>query len=463
MSKLELLYFRLMSVLLRTPLIRRFSLCVHVAMSTYRVRGSRFVSEFFRVRRHLHRRETRAVFLVYEPRFRRIVDELEGRGIEVLIFGRGLFDYWFQHHLTQYLAVNARAFGEYSLSAYARYPSERAHYLADCLLVARLAKASFAIDTIVLPKYNDDYTLEMVHAFSEAGWKTIVYDREGTVTKKRLELVPVILSTQAVPCDFVVTYNETHKAFFERLFDLSSIPPAKIVVMGNPASDDWFHDQNLLKPSPSRKNGRKILFFAFGEFSYVYADDYLKGKDEVWRRMLAEIHDGLMAHCRERTDDEVLYKRGAKGNRDYWLGSEHLLELNNVRLIPVTANSNVLIAESDFVVAFQTTALIEAMHTSKVLIYCAWGDRYEELKEGLIDFEGYAREGALLHARSPEELRQFLSRNPGDVPIDMTARKRIRETFTSNPDGRVAQRFTDWIICDLAVSAPSAASRGGSQ
>ena len=150
--------------------------------------------------------------------------------------------------------------------------------------------------------------------------------------------------------------------------------------MGNPASDDWFHDTALQNGHEVRARGRQILYFAFGEFSYVYDGEYLRGKDEVWRRLLADIHYSLTAHLRDHPDDQLLYKRGAKGNRDYWQGSERLLALQNARLVPNTASANGLIAESDVIIAFQTTALIDAMHTDKLLIYCGWGDRYQELK-----------------------------------------------------------------------------------
>jgi hypothetical protein len=462
MSSAYRLYFEAMLVLLRIPLIRRAALTLHVTAGTYRATrpenepdltgpAGRFLAAFQIVRRNMpSSRRRRAVFMVYEPRFRRIVEELTARQIDVVFLGRGLFDYMFQKHLSEYLTNNKRGFSEYALQAYVRYPTERRRYLRGCTYVAELLKRTFAVDAIVLPKYNDDYTLEIVQAFHVAGWSTIVYDREGTVTRKRLEQLPAIVARQASACDAVVTYNETHKAFFERVFELSAVHRPEIVVMGNPVSDDWFHDEALRNGRKRGSMGRQLLFFAFGEFSYVYDEQYLKGKDEVWRALLTDVHESLASHLETHSDDRLLYKRGAKGNRDYWQGSERLLELANARLVPSTASANRLIAESDVVIAFQTTALIDAMHTDKVLIYCAWGDRYEELKGGLIDFEDFARGGAILHARSPAEFRRLLALQPSAVKIDLEARQRIRECFTTNPDGNVASRFADWVAARIA-------------
>ena len=117
-----------------------------------------------------------------------------------------------------------------------------------------------------------------------------------------------------------------------------------IVIMGNPASDDWFQQS-----SPQRQRiaaGRQILYFAFGEFSYVFDTRYLRDKNEVWRALLTDIHETLQEHLRGHPNDALLYKRGAKGNRDYWQGSERLLALENAHLIPSTANANASLLHS---------------------------------------------------------------------------------------------------------------------
>jgi len=249
-------------------------------------------------------------------------------------------------------------------------------------------------------------------------------------------------------CDCVATYNATHKAFFEKVFVLSNVSKPEIIIMGNPASDEWFLNGTLRQSDvvERRSDHKDILFFAFGEFSYVYDAEYLRGKDEVWRGLLTDIHQVLVDHLSDHADDKLHYKRGPKGNRDYWSGSETLLTLPNALLIPSVANSNELITESDVIIAFQTTAIIDAMHSEKVVIYCGWGDSYQELKEGLIRFDEYAQTGAILHAHSPEELRHLLSLDPKEVVINVAARKKIRESFTGNPDGMVARRFAEWVV-----------------
>lgn len=429
------LLFSVFLFLLKIPYFNKIVLTFYVNIGTRSIIGD-----------EKSNKNKSSVFIIYEPRFKYIINELKEKGYKVRVISRGIFYFLFQKNLAEYIEKNKGNFGLYALDAYEKYKVERANYTKDCISITNLFKSHFNISVIILPKYNDDYTLELAHAFNISGFKTVIYDREGTVSKKRLEKTPLIVSRMAIYCNHIITYNKLHKSFFEKVFSLSNIAKPEIQIIGNPASDEWFLDDKLTnEKSKELKPGHKrILFFAFGEYSYVYDSEYLEGKDEVWRNLLIDIHNALMEHLSDYPEDELKYKRGPKGNRDYWPNSKSLLELPNVNLIPSMANSNLLIVESEFILAFQTTALIDAMHTDKIIIYCAWGINYEELKDGLINFEEYACDGAILHARSPKELKYFLSLDPREIVINIKARKEIRELFTSNPDGKVAKKFVSW-------------------
>ena len=431
---IEKIYFRLLWLCFSIPYFNK------IAISFYLRYGAN--------RRNNNKNSEKSIIVLYEPRLERIVKALEKRNLNVLILGRGIFDYLFKKHLSNYIKNNKGNFGEYTLSVYLNYKKERKKYLNDCVFITNLLKRKFPeISNIVLPKYNDDYTLELVEAFQVSKWTTIVYDREGTVTKRRLETIPPIIAKQATTCDYIITYNEIHKNFFENVFSFAGLPSPEILIMGNPLSDEWFNNGELIDSNIRDKKeiGRNILFFAFGEFSYIYDAEYLNGKDEVWRDFLTDIHHMLEEHLINNENDSIHYKRGPKGNRDYWAGSENLIGHPNAQLLDNTANSNILITENDFIIAFQTTALIDAMHTEKIIIYCGWVVNYQELKKDLIPFDVYAKQGALLHAKSPDDLKRFLLLNPEEIPINLDARKKIRESFTSNPDGRVAEKFAEWL------------------
>lgn len=386
------------------------------------------------------------LFLIYEPRFSRIVDEFSARGIKVGFLSRRYFDLCFRYHLNEYLMESKRNYGEYALRTYQKHQNSRAAYLRCCKIFAKTLKRYSSSSLILLPKFNDDYTLELIQAFDEEGWEAVVYDREGTVTPERLRKIAPVVAEMAPSCNSIITYNDTHLEFFKRVFLLAKKTPPQLLTIGNPLSDAWF-DFGSIAPSEiwPKIARKKILFFAFGEFSYVYDYDYLQNKDHVWRDLLFDIHSALVNHFERNQEDWLVYKRGPKGDRDYWAGSEDLLVQKNVVLADPNLNSNTLIKSADLIIAFQTTAIIDALHTDAPVIYCGWGENYANLRGNLINFEEMALDNAIYYADSPEKLKLFLAMPLNQIMVNLQARKRWREMYTSNPDGMVAARFVDWI------------------
>jgi len=433
--------FELFRLSLRIPFVSKFTLRVYLHFKDLGYETVVSGPEFKGDCRGDH------VFIQYETRFEKIVQELDKRGICVSTFPRRYIDKLFDKYLGEYRKENPLGMSEYTLDTYARYMLERAQFLEECIYFCKLLKKHFSVTSIILPKFNDDYTFELLEAFHRTGWTTFVYDREGTVTRRRLNTVAPLVAKYAGFCNYLLTYNKEHTKFFERVFVNHSNRMPEIIQMGNPATDDWFHSGKLVRKGQevNFNKDKKILFFAFGVLSYVFDTENIKKNAQPWQSLLRDIHNVLEEHLVTSPSDELLYKRGPKGGRDYWDGSEKLLSSQNAHLIPPDTNSNNLIIESDIVVAFQTTALIDAMHTGKVIIYCGWGDNYNLLKNDLIDFEMFARKGALLHADSPEKLKHLLSKDSQDIIINHAARKEIRESFTSNPDGKVSMRAAEFI------------------
>jgi hypothetical protein len=431
-QKNTLLY--IFSILLYVPLLNKFLIKKYIELSTINLRGE---CSFDNTKK--------TILMMYEPRFRYIAAELNQKDVNIFCIKRDIFDFIFQRELRNYINSFKSFRGENALYSYRNFSTERQQYLKKCIHIAKLVRKHIPdVMAVFLPKYNDDYTLEMVGAFHQAGWQTIVYDREGTVTNWRLNEISKVVRDLAQPCDYILTYNVAHKQFFESVFNKTRLKTPEIVVMGNPNSDEWFRPLDL--PDTQHTESKKILFFAFSDRTYIYDPAILQKYESIWGDLLKEVHNCLHQYLIQNRQDQILYKRGPKGDRDNWSGSDELLKLPNAKLLPNDANANNLILQSDVVITFQTTALIDAMHTNKQLIYCGWGRNYSDLYEKyLIPFEDYAEEGALLHANSPEKLLEYLSLSPNDVKINREARKEIRESFTSNPDGQVASRVVNWI------------------
>ena len=407
-------------------------------------------------RRGMHQKDiiNTDLFIMYEPRFSRIIDEFANKNIKLGFLSRRYFDLVFRYHLHTYLLESKRNYGEYALLTYEKHQASRRLYLKCCKTFANALKACSGTSIILLPKFNDDYTLELIQAFNEEGWEIIIYDREGTVTPERLIKIAPVVAKMAPSCNSIVTYNETHLEFFKRVFLLAKKPAPDLLILGNPLSDDWFDPTSIaastIWPKAARK---KVLFFAFGEFSYVYDYDYLKNKDHVWRDLLVDIHTVLNDHFAENHEEYLVYKRGPKGDRDYWIGSEELLSQDNVILADPNLSANSLIKSADLIIAFQTTAIIDAMHTNVPIIYCGWGINYSELKANLINFQEMALDNSIFLADSPEKLKQLLSFISNESKVNVDGRRKSREIYTSNSDGRVSARFVDWMDKKFKLTA----------
>jgi hypothetical protein len=394
------------------------------------------------------------LFIMYEPRFSRIVDEFSKKNIKISFLSKRYFDLIFRYHLSDYLTESERNFGEYGLRTYHKLQKSRKPYFQGCKIFARMLKRSSSSSLILLPKFNDDYLLDLIQAFNEEGWEVIVYDREGTVTPERLRKIAPVVAEMAPSCNSVVTYNETHLEFFKKVFSLSKTPAPDLLALGNPLSDDWFDSTSIpLSNVWPKSSAKKVLFFAFGAFSYVYDYDYLKGKDQVWGDLLTDIHSTLNDHFEKNHDEWLVYKRALKGDRDYWRGSEQLLEQKKVILADPSLNANSLIKSADLIIAFQTTAIIDAMHTNTPIIYCGWGGNYSELRESLINFEKMALNHEIYYADSPEKLKEFLSLPMNQFIINVEGRKKSREVYTHNTDGKVSERFVDWVDKKFQLTA----------
>ena len=434
-----ILKYRIVSALLFIPFVRKWLIYNFLDENSHIRVGQKNLKEV-------------DLFVMYEPRFSRIIDEFSKKNIKVGFLSRRYFDLIFRYHLHEYLLEGKRNYGEYALRTYQKYQASRRLYLRCCKDFARVLKHYSTSSLILLPKFNDDYTLELIEAFNEVGWDVVVYDREGTVTPERLRKIAPVVSEMAPNCNAIITYNETHLEFFKRVF-LEKCPVPELVMLGNPLSDEWFDSASIapisLWPTSAEK---KVLFFAFGEFSYVYDYDYLKNKDQVWRGLLFDIHFVLSSHFEQSHKEWLVYKRGPKGERDYWGGSEELISCENVTLADPHLSANSLIKEADLIIAFQTTAIIDAMHTDTPIIYCGWGDNYSELRGSLINFEEMALNNAIYYADSPQKLKQLLSLPMGQFKVNSQARRRAREVFTRNPDGKVAARFVDWMDMKFNLS-----------
>jgi hypothetical protein len=383
------------------------------------------------------------ICIIYEPRFRYIIDELINSGYSVIFVPRQIFEYSFLYRLKPYL-INSRdtKLGEYCLTYYSEYKNEINNYKKDLVKISNDLKSFINSDKIILTKINDDWTIQLVTVLTDTGWQTIVYDREGTVTPKRLEYVPEILSKFDIRCSAVITYNDIHSEFFQKVKEYGHMQ-GDIIVNGNPLSDYWFQNDIEKETIIEGKNrGKTFLYFSFGPKNYVnyYYDNDPESATYNWTPMLSEIHNIFHEHFLN-SNDVLIYKIGHKSHRDYFSEVNKLKKIENVKILDDKYDTYKLISEADAIIGFQTTGLIEAMYTDKPIIYCGWGETYEKIKDTLIDYHILGQKRGIMHAKDKFEFKELLNSKIDTFSHDKKERKKFRYKYMHNENGDVAKNF----------------------
>jgi len=383
------------------------------------------------------------ICMIYEPRFRYIVSEFEKNGYNVIFIARKTFENLFFHFCKNYIKDRDRNKHIYCHLLYIKAKKERKQYYDAGRKVSKIIKRILKTNKIILPKINDDYTIEVVNALTDTGWKTFVYDREGTVSPKRLEYVPPILSQYDIRASAIICYNERHTKVI-KASNINGNIKGDIHINGNPYGDYWFDDKKELSRPLFKTNEkqRTVLYFSFGIKNYIhhYYDDDLEVDSYNWKDMLTEIHDVFFNYF-SNSNDILIYKYGHKTARDHFEGSEKLRALKNVHTCQDNFDANQLIKESDLIIGFQTTALLEALYTDIPIIYPSWGNTHEKIKDTMIEFHHAGKTKGVFHADSIYSFENLLKDNDINDKINFESRKKFRMKYMNNEDGMAAQRF----------------------
>ena len=120
-----------------------------------------------------------------------------------------------------------------------------------------------------------------------------------------------------------------------------------------------------------------------------------------------------------------------------------------------------LLNNADIILGFQTSGMIEAMFTRTPIVYGAWGEFFEEIKNTLLPLHNTP---ALTFAHSKQEMFTRLAtliENPdswrptGEVE---SARRNLRETYFAKADGNASRRLLDHArFCALSSARKASA------
>jgi hypothetical protein len=301
----------------------------------------------------------------------------------------------------------------------------------------------FPFDVIISPSDTFYYIRAVVRIAEKMGIPFIVVQKETTrpphfmevVSKQVGELFPFI-------SDYMTVCSQRHKDFWLAAGALND----KIEVTGQPRFDfyrqpkQWRSWEQLgISVEP---NTQVIIFLSYNV--KVYAEWIKEGVS--WARLRSETQEVLIDLARQggytvlvkpwpqQDPNDIAEERTLLAQRagEAWGKQVHLLERG--------VDARHLIVNSDIVVGFQTTALLEALIAGKTTIYTRWSEELKLLEDRLIPYHKYAP--ILQCAKSPEQLHELVIQSSCNDPgkEEMEARLEIFEGHLGPLDGHSAQR-----------------------
>ncbi len=371
--------------------------------------------------------------------FDRLAQFVMSRFHRVLRTGKGEFDF---PHL------------EYSKS---KYEKEKQRYRALCKQIIQGIHDRWRIDAIVSGSAGDTWCKEAIVAARELGIPWVVLHREAVVLPANFDYMPDHFKRYyPFDVDLYLTASQDHAA----LFHACGLDWDRLRIVGEPRSDFWsapdlWKSRREVHPD-IQEDKILLLYFGFGPLTYLGKTRF-PHEQRDWRNLVID-HERILTEIAATYSErlQIVWKGGHTGDVNSALG-QRLQDrgIENVLLLSSAYSAQELLTNADIIVGFQSTALLEAMFTSRPIVYGGWGELHDELVDRLLPLH---QTPAVIHAKSADGMLQALTGlldggPPFQVGQDvLDARKEFKERYFHKPDGNVGKRILEEIRALVAGS-----------
>jgi CDP-glycerol glycerophosphotransferase (TagB/SpsB family) len=300
-------------------------------------------------------------------------------------------------------------------------------------------RSRFGIDLIITPSDEFYWIREFITVAKEQGVRTVIVDKEGTKSPQYFEAQSA-RTRRCAPCisHHVYVWSERQRQYWDKI----GVVDKNISIIGQPRSDLFYIEKKNEVDRLFSKTQPLVTFFSYEDNAYIPVDiAYREGV--TWGKMKTETHDELYRLAQRYRNYNFVVKTHPQQMDLEELQAKYRLE--NFRVIGGSSVANELIQRSELIIAFQTTAIIEAMFLNKAIIYTYWDPLIPRFREDLLPFH---KAKGILVARSLEEFRRMCQRFLGGdrsqfnfSKEELKERDRFVNEYLYRPDGHVCERF----------------------
>ncbi len=313
-------------------------------------------------------------------------------------------------------------------------------------------KKDFPFDLAIQPGFNYTNTFEIVEALHQKGEKVLCLQKENlmiSAPSKAAVLLKRLVSMKQFSASHYVVHNELMK---EAFIKSGMCTTSQITSIGCIRMDSLFNKlRSTNQTQIVRSRPRVILFSFLPTVGLISAGISHKDRKKGFFEFFYSVHKTVLSLAETRDIDIVV-----KTKWDGWwtneldsIINEVLSESRRSRVIVETyTNSHDLILNSDLIVGFGSTTLLESMITGNIPIMPVYAEVNEERKNKFVNF---ITEDVFLRPQSEEELRGLCQKilNKEYVKEYNETNKvknlEIYQKYLGEFDGKNTQRLCEFI------------------
>lgn len=312
-------------------------------------------------------------------------------------------------------------------------------YRVECERIFKSLDSKIQIDSFMYPSDNYFWIREFIKVAKNNHIPCLVLDKEGTISPYHYETESFRIREFApFISDMIFVWSKRQKEYWE----YAGAPSDSIHIIGQVRSDLLF-DRPLAR---DKRYTHNILFFTYEDTAYIPHE--LVEKGETWEELKQDTHQLLL----EFADNfpNVSFTVKAHPQQIDLEKIQKQMKRENITVIGGSATATELIINSDLVISFQSTVVLESLLLRKPTIYTDWSNLVHITRETILPFFDLP---CVYTAKSKEDLNKklhsFLNNNKEDFYFSDKEWKEAEEfinIYIEDADGNVSKRFNNLLV-----------------